>query len=184
MTLTPIIETTELTIYGSPDTISIVSDIGPQGERGSLIFSNIGDPAAYTSQINGIYKLSLVDLKTRDMYYRIDTNAWYQWSGIAWQLRSGVQKNWKRIETVSFTNGEGSKSISISQLWNDISNITASNVFITYSTESTTPRVITLLSKSISSNNLVLNFFAYNIISSQLSVLNGSATIYLDISLV
>ena len=34
----------DLTVFGGPETVSLDLDIGPQGDRGSIIIGVLGDP--------------------------------------------------------------------------------------------------------------------------------------------
>lgn len=161
MALTPIIDTAELVIYAPPDTINLVSDIGAQGDRGSLIFSNVGHPDTYTSNVSGYYTFLSETLKSRDMYYRVEQNTWYQWTGSLWQLRSGIKRLFTIKKEASFTSGESTVVIPISELWGniDITNITESDIFVAIQPESSTVNsFITLKSKVLNtSTDLTLN---------------------------
>lgn len=186
MTLTPILETTELTIYGSPDTISIVTDIGSKGDRGSLIFSNIGHPNTFTDNVSGIYKLLGEILYGRDIYYRIDTDQWYQWTGNAWVLKSGIQRFFKLKQSgLAFNAGEASVTIPIASLWNDTS-ITINNVLVFVQATSTTPSFVSVKSKSIVGTDLIIDLYGFtlNIVDATTSILSDPTDIDFIISLV
>lgn len=186
MTLTAIIETPELIVYGSPDTISLVTDIGPKGERGSLIFSNIGHPDSFTDNISGEYKMLSETLRGKDMYYRADTDSWYQWTGSIWISRSGLERLFKlKQNNVSFTGGSTTLTIPLSSLWNDTS-ISVSNINTYIQAVSSIPTFITVLTKQIIDTDLVLVLagFTFELTTSSISSLTSTTDLDLIISLV
>lgn len=191
MTLVPIFETTELTIYGGPDTISIISDLGPKGDRGSLIFTNFSSPDTYTSYNNGEYQISSITLRARDMYYRVENDTWYQWLNNEWQQRSGLKKFFKIKENITFVSGIGTATIPISSLWGDtdIANITSSNILITLSPVDSSPTFVTITNKYLDElvpQSLIIEIAGYNFSlgSSSLTLLNSTISIDMIISLV
>jgi hypothetical protein len=51
MAITTVVNTDEITVLGPPASIDLQVDIGPQGERGSLIFAGPGEPTSGSGSV-------------------------------------------------------------------------------------------------------------------------------------
>jgi hypothetical protein len=51
MAITTVVNTDEITVLGPPASIDLQVDIGPQGERGSLIFAAPGEPTSSSGSV-------------------------------------------------------------------------------------------------------------------------------------
>lgn len=191
MALTPIIDLPEITVYGPPDSLSIVTDIGPAGPRGSKIFANIGDPDSYTLSSAGAYSMNGEALKVGDMYYRIDNASFYQWvklpTGLIWESRAGFNNYFRTSMNVEFVDGIGSATVSLTDLWVDtgIADILNTSICTTVTAISTERAYITVTSKSLSlgmPRNLLLEFFGFKVIPESLTTSALNATVELNIA--
>jgi len=52
-----LVDTEDITVLGGPDSISVDLDIGPDGERGSRIFTSVGDPNLVSIGGNQTFKI-------------------------------------------------------------------------------------------------------------------------------
>ena len=195
MALTPIIDVPELTVHGPPDKIEIVSDIGARGERGSKIFSNIGDPDGYTVAVGGSYSMNGESLKIGDLYQRVDNNSFYQWvqlpTGPVWQSRSGFNNYFRVSMPVTFVDCEASIEVPLTDLWTDtgVADILSSNICVTLTVISTEKAFVTIVSKSLDASmprKLLLDLFGYKIVTGSLvtSALNEEVEVNIAISLI
>ncbi len=123
MTTEIVVSTDDLTVLAPPDTIELLLDFGPTGQRGSQIFSGIGEPADFTSggQIFG------QDLYLNDYYINAapgsDYSYLYQYrtgaggSANAWFKLIKINPTiYSAINDVYFTNGDGTIEIPISNI--------------------------------------------------------------------
>jgi hypothetical protein len=84
MAINVVLNTDEITVLGPPASIDLQVDIGPEGKRGSYIYSGFLDPnTTSTPFINNPPQL-------RDLYYRTENNTIYQYiavpGGNQWQV--------------------------------------------------------------------------------------------------
>lgn len=52
-----LVDTEDITVLGGPDSISVDLDVGPDGERGSRIFTSVGDPNLVSIGGNQTFKV-------------------------------------------------------------------------------------------------------------------------------
>ena len=168
MTTEIVVSTDDLTVLAPPDTIELLLDFGPTGQRGSQIFSGIGEPADFTSggQIFG------QDLYLNDYYinaapgsdysylyqYRTgaggSTNAWFKLIKINPTIYSA-------INDVYFTNGDGTIEIPISNITSiSAASLSASNFSVQYNLVNSNPIASSISSISISGTDLVIDLKA------------------------
>jgi len=71
MAITTVVNTDEITVLGPPASIDLQVDIGPQGERGSLIFAGPGEPTSGSGSVAFINESP----KLGDLFINNDTNS-------------------------------------------------------------------------------------------------------------
>jgi hypothetical protein len=71
MAITTVVNTDEITVLGPPASIDLQVDIGPQGERGSLIFVAPGEPTSSSGSVAFINESP----KLGDLFINNDTNS-------------------------------------------------------------------------------------------------------------
>jgi hypothetical protein len=71
MAITTVVNTDEITVLGPPASIDLQVDIGPQGERGSLIFAGPGEPTSSSGSVAFINESP----KLGDLFINNDTNS-------------------------------------------------------------------------------------------------------------
>jgi len=117
-----VLQTDSITVFGPPESIEIGLDIGPEGDRGSLIYSGSGDPNSNAGAfVNEAPQIS-------DLYVRTDAGGDY---GVVYQYNTVPGGNeWQSIlkfqpilyttiEELTFSGGSASVSIPISDFYQD-----------------------------------------------------------------
>jgi hypothetical protein len=168
MTTEIVVSTDDLTVLAPPDTIELLLDFGPTGQRGSQIFSGIGEPADFTSggQIFG------QDLYLNDYYINAapgsDYSYLYQYrtgaggSANAWFKLIKINPTiYSAINDVYFTNGDGTIEIPISNITSiSAASLSASNFSVQYNLVNSNPIASSISSISISGTDLVIDLKA------------------------
>lgn len=134
MAINSVVQTESITVFGPPEVVEVALDIGPQGERGSLIYSGSGDPNINTSPFVN------EPASVGDIYLRADSGSnyglVYQYnvtpSGNQWQSILKLQPIvYNTIESLTFTSGIAQVSILVSDIYTDApASLTASNFSI------------------------------------------------------
>jgi hypothetical protein len=151
-----ILSNDDLTVFGGPETVSIDLDIGPQGDRGSIIVGSNGDPrdagvnAALQNQPryretlppfalpNGINALDIaIDYNPasptyKTVFQRVATPTGTQWT----EMLSLKTNFYSSVEDVTAVNGTITiPPINLSEIADEI-NLTSANLSIQYSVSS------------------------------------------------
>jgi len=141
----------DLTVFGGPETISLDLDIGPQGDRGSIIVGSYGNPqdanvnAAIMTQPTGIQALDIaIDYNPysptyKTVFQKVATPNGTQWTELI-DLKTNFYSSVKDVTAVAGIDGIGTISvppINITEIANDI-NLTSANFSIQYSVSSPT----------------------------------------------
>jgi hypothetical protein len=177
----------DITVLGPPEVVELLVDIGPQGTRGSQIFVGVGDPNSVeigqTIRLNDLYINTSPGTDYGYLYQYVSEpggNVWIQ------VLRINPTLYSKR-HAATFTNGEGSITIPISNIVTVSGTpLTANNFLVQYSIIGTDPVASSMEIPALagSGTNLVVNFNAVKSVSGTWSNLTGEVTIHLFISIV
>lgn len=104
-----LIDTEDITILGGPDSISVDLDIGPDGERGSKIFTCVGDPNLVSIGGNQTFKVfdlcinvNPSDADYQFLYQRINDSGVETWEKIFKMTTNQYSEN----EPRTFVNGD------------------------------------------------------------------------------
>jgi len=138
----------DLTVFGGPETISLDLDIGPQGDRGSIILASNGNPqdanvhADLMNMPEGIEALDIaIDVNEysdtyKTVFQRVATTSGTQWTEML-NLKTNYYSSVKDVTAV-VSNGIGTLTIppiNLTDIANDI-NLTSANFSIQYSVSS------------------------------------------------
>lgn len=136
----------DLTVFGGPESISIDLDIGPQGDRGSIIVGSNGNPqdaninASIMNQPTGIKALDIaIDYNPysptyKTVFQRVATPTGTQWT----EMFSLKTNFYSSVKDVTAVNGTLTiPPINITEVASDI-NLTSADFSIQYSISSTT----------------------------------------------
>lgn len=148
MSLDIILNNPEISILGPPDSVNVQLDIGPQGIRGSKLYSGVGEPASNPT---------ITDVNINDIYIRTDPSG----SGYVYQYLPGVtgapqwtvvlqlnQLVYNARESVVFSEGVGTLVIPIYYIvGNFVQSLVLSDLVVVFSAEYDKPTSISLVSK-------------------------------------
>ena len=187
-----LLNTEDVVVLGPPETIDVLVDIGPQGTRGTKFIVGSGEPNAQTS--SGV--LLGQTLILNDMYIDaspgVDYGYMYQYvsqpGGNTWtQVLKINPAIYSAIETVSFSSGNGSITIPITNIVTvSGSPLTKSNFNVQYQIEGANPIASSIEVPALAGagTNLVINLHASQYSGGSWSALTGSKTVHLFISIV
>ena len=149
----------DLTVFGGPESISLDLDIGPQGDRGSIILASNGNPqdanvhADLMNMPEGIEALDVaIDINPysdtyKTVFQRIATTGDTQWT----EMLSLKTNYYSSVKDVTAVNGILTiPSINLTDIANEI-NLTSANFSIQYSVSSSTggPLATSLVVKEV-----------------------------------
>jgi hypothetical protein len=187
-----LLNTEDVVVLGPPQTIDVLVDIGPQGTRGTKFIVGSGEPNPQTS--SGV--LLGQTLILNDMYINVAPGVNYgylyqyvsQPGGNTWtQVLKINPAIYSAVETIAFTSGAGSITIPISNIVTvSGSPLTASNFSVQFQIEGANPIASSMEIPALAGagTNLVINFDAVQYSGGSWSVLTGSKTVHLFISIV
>jgi hypothetical protein len=187
-----ILSNDDITVLGPPETVELLVDIGPTGERGSKFFVGIGNPNSLTSS----QTIFSEDIYLYDMYINAapgtDYGYMYQYisepGGNTWSQVLKISPTlYSKNHTTTFASGEASITIPIANIVTVSGTpLVASNFNIQYSIESVNPLASSIEVPALAGagTNLVINFNAVKSVSGTWSNLTGEVKIHLFISLV
>ena len=187
-----ILSNDDITVLGPPETVELLVDIGPTGERGSKFFVGTGEPNSLTSN----QTIFSEDIYLYDMYINAapGTNYGYMYQyisepgGNTWSQVLKISPTlYSKNHTTTFTSGEASITVPIANIVTVSGTpLTASNFNIQYSIESVNPLASSIEVPALAGagTNLVINFNAVKSVSGTWSNLTGEVKIHLFISLV
>ena len=187
-----LLNTEDVVVLGPPETVDVLVDIGPQGTRGTKFIVGSGEPNSQTS--SGV--LLGQTLILNDMY--IDTSPGENYGYLYQYVSQPGGNTWTKVlnmnpaiysavETISFSSGNGSITIPISNIVTVTgSPLTASNFNVQYQIEGANPIASSLEIPALvgAGTNLVINLHASQYSGGSWSALSGSKTVHLFISIV
>ena len=149
----------DLTVFGGPETISLDLDIGPQGDRGSIILASSGNPqdanvhADLMNMPEGIEALDLaIDVNEYSDTYKTVFQRIATTSGTQWTKMISLKTNYySSVKDETAVNGILTiPPINITDIANEI-NLTSANFSIQYSVSSSTggPLATSLVVKEV-----------------------------------
>jgi hypothetical protein len=134
----------DLTVFGGPESINLDLDIGPQGDRGSIIVGSNGNPqdanvnAAIMNQPTGIQALDIaIDYNPYSPTYKTVFQKVATPTGTQWTEMLSLKTNfYSSVEDVTAVNGTITiPPINLSEIADEI-NLTSANLSIQYSVSS------------------------------------------------
>lgn len=156
-----ILSTEDITVFGPPDIVEVLVDIGPTGTRGSQVFVGLGDPndVGQTGLLNDLYINAAAGPDYSYLYQYVNEPGGYLWVPVL-KMNPAIYSN---NVYLSFDNGSASLTIPISSIVSTTGySLTADSFNVQYSFLHTNP-----ISSSIQvpalvgdESNLVINFKA------------------------
>lgn len=133
----------DLTIFGGPETISLDLDIGPQGDRGSIIVGVLGDPRNTSVASTIVQETQALDIAIdynpysttyKTVFQKVSTGGGLQWTPLL-TLKTNYYSS---VKDVTAVNGILTiPPINLSEIADEI-NLTSANFSIQYSVSSPT----------------------------------------------
>jgi|694.fasta_scaffold00092_27 hypothetical protein len=133
----------DLTIFGGPETISLDLDIGPQGDRGSIIVGVLGDPRDTSVASTIVQETQALDIAIdyspysttyKTVFQKVSTGGGLQWTPLL-TLKTNYYSS---VKDVTAVNGILTiPPINLSEIADEI-NLTSANFSIQYSVSSPT----------------------------------------------
>jgi hypothetical protein len=131
----------DLTVFGGPETISLDLDIGPQGDRGSIIVGSNGNPQDANVNAAIVQSLQALDIAIdynpfsttyKTVFQRVATATGTQWT----ELFSLKTNFYSSTQTITAANGKLTLSpINVTQIYGGVE-ATSENLSIQYSLSS------------------------------------------------
>lgn len=153
MAINTIVSTDTITVLGPPSNIELQLDIGPEGQRGSLFFSGVGDP----NVLNFADPIQLGDLFVRTDQFGGSYGTIYKFnsvpSGNIWQELIAFQPiSFNKVFNVDFIDGVGQFSILLNNFYiNAPANLTADEVSVQLTPKHSFPVAISVSNKVFTS---------------------------------
>jgi hypothetical protein len=130
----------DLTVFGGPESISLDLDIGPQGDRGSIIIGVLGDPRDTNVASSIIQETQALDIAIdyqpaspyfKNVFQKVSTGSGLQWT----PLVSLKANSYSAIKNVTAANGKLTiPPINVTEIYDLSENeVTSSNFKINYS---------------------------------------------------
>jgi len=172
----------DITVLGSPESVDLLVDIGPQGERGSQVLVGLGNPnnisIGQTPKLNDLYINSSPGTNYGYMYQYVSRP-----SGDTWVEILRVSPTiYTEVRTTVFSDGEGQAIIPISNI-TSLTGLQGDNFAIRYSIAHSNPIASSMQIPVISSGetDLVIDFFAVESNSGTWQNLDEEVSIHLFI---
>ena len=187
-----LLNTEDVVVLGPPESVDVLIDIGPQGTRGSKIIVGSGEPNPQTSSgvllgttliLNDVYINTSPGANYGYMYQYVSQPGGNTWVGIL-KISPTI---YSAIETISFSSGNGSITVPISDIVIVTgSPLTASNFNIQYQIEGANPIASSVEVPALAGagTNLVINLHATQYSGGSWSALTGNKQVHLFISIV
>jgi hypothetical protein len=154
----------DLTVFGGPENISLDLDIGPQGDRGSIIIGTLGDPRDATVASYIVQDVQALDIAVdanpnsntfKTVFQRIATPSGLQWEPVV-SLKTDFYSS---IKTITAADGKLTiPPINVTDiyLFQDSSTVDSSNFMVQYSISSPDsggPLATTLVVKELNTSS-------------------------------
>ena len=157
-----LISNEDLTVFGGPAEISLDLDIGPQGDRGSIIVGVLGDPRDTSVASAIVQETQALDIAIdyspysttyKTVFQKVSTGGALQWTPLL-TLKTDYYSSVKDVTAVVGSDGIGTLTIppiNLSEIADEI-NLTSANFSIQYSVSSPTGGPV---STSLVVNNVI-----------------------------
>jgi hypothetical protein len=151
----------DLVVYSGPQTIDLQLDVGPTGDRGSKIFTGLGNPNVISVG---------QDIKYDDLYINTTSGPEnsYVYKFVAEEGTDGqwtpivklIPSTYNKIKTLNFVNGQTTLIIPKTDIVIDSSTYTVDNFIVRYSIENSNVVASSISSISYSNQNLSITIKA------------------------
>jgi hypothetical protein len=146
----------DLTVFGGPESISLDLDIGPQGDRGSIIIGVLGDPRnsnVASTIVQDVQALDLaIDYQPASPYFKTVFQLVSTGSGLQWTPLINLKANsYSSIKQVTASNGRlVIPPINVTEIYDLSENeVTSANFKVNYSISGGGPLATSLIVNEI-----------------------------------
>lgn len=189
-----LVDTEDITVLGGPESISVDLDVGPDGERGSRIFTSVGDPNVVSIGGNQTFKVFdlCINVNPSDpdyqfLYQRINDSGNETWE----KIFKMTTNQYSEVSLRLFVDGEVEIVLNLLDIVPEdiITSVNASDFAVMHNISgSLSPVVSSILVGDIitngSSRGLPITIKASTFDGSELAPLAGSLSVHLFISMV
>lgn len=188
-----LVNTDDLIVLGPPDIIDVNVSIGQQGQRGSVFYARPGDPNS--AENKQFFIDQNISPAYGDLFINTQSGSKYGWLYLYNPKVTEIGNQWDELLKLqppiyslntnpSFISGQTTISIPLSDFVTDpLSILTENNFVINLTANNSVPTLLTILSKSIVSNNLDISVSGLKYENSSWSPLTGSIVISMNIAI-
>lgn len=177
-----VLQSASVVVLGGPSTVELQLDTGATGQRGSQIYMGLGNPVSSSTVTDPLLGDLYIDVQSGDtyswVYQYISKPAGNTWEAVSLLVKPGYSK----IHSLNFTAGSASVSIPIANIAPTLTNPQTSNFAVTTTFENANAVASSIVSKQISSSNLIVTIKAaeYN---GSWSDLSGAKSVVININI-
>ena len=185
MAIDVLLNTDDIVVFGPPDVVEVLVDIGPTGTRGSQVFVGVGDPniieIGQTPNLNDLYINTSPGADYGYMYQYVSEPGGDTWIQIL-KLNPTI---YSQNHLTTFTSGSASIVIPIADIVTVTGTpLTAENFNVQYSIAHDNPIASGMAVPTLSGTDLTINFTAVEYSSSTWSDFSGEVVTHLFITIV
>ena len=185
MAIDVLLNTDDIVVFGPPDVVEVLVDIGPTGTRGSQVFVGVGDPnlveIGQTPILNDLYINTSPGTDYGYMYQYVSEPGADTWVQIL-KLNPTI---YSENHLTTYTSGAASIVIPIADIVTVTgSPLTAENFNVQYSISHDNPVASTMAVPTLVGTNLTINFTAVEYSGSTWSNFSGEVVTHLFITIV
>lgn len=185
MAINVVIANDDLTVLGPPASIDLQVDVGPQGSRGSYVYSGFNDPNVVSSPF--VNKAPAIG----DLFFRTSNNYIYQYvsipGGEQWEVISSISPSlYNEIKNITFSAGSGSTSIFLNNITLSSANtLELEDFIIQLTSNNNNPATFSISNKTITTGAtplLLLEFVGAEYSGGSWSSFSGSVDLNITIN--
>ena len=185
MAIDVLLNTDDIVVFGPPDVVEVLVDIGPSGTRGSQVFVGVGDPnlveIGQTPNLNDLYINTSPGADYGYLYQYVSEPGGDTWIQIL-KLNPTI---YSENHLTTFTDGAASIVIPIADIVTVTGTpLTAENFNVQYSIAHDNPVASGMAVPTLVGTNLTINFTAAEYSGSTWSDFSGEVVTHLFITIV
>lgn len=185
MAIDVLLNTDDIVVFGPPEVVEVLVDIGPSGTRGSQVFVGVGDPnlveIGQTPILNDLYINTSPGADYGYMYQYVSEPGGDTWIQIL-KINPTI---YSQNHLTTFTDGAASIVIPIADIVTVTGTpLTAENFNIQYAISHDNPVASTMAVPTLVGTDLTINFTAVEYSSSTWSDFSGEVVTHLFITIV
>jgi hypothetical protein len=185
MAIDVLLNTDDIVVFGPPDVVEVLVDIGPSGTRGSQVFVGVGDPnlveIGQTPNLNDLYINTSPGADYGYLYQYVSEPGGDTWIQVL-KLNPTI---YSENHLTTYTDGSASIVIPIADIVTVTGTpLTAENFNVQYTISHDNPVASTMAVPTLTGTDLTINFTAVEYNSSTWSDFSGEVVTHLFITIV